>query len=234
MKKIKVLALLAALLTALGVFFFARSLGRPAAEPEQQVIVAAADIAENTVVRPDMVKKASLPVRAVLPQSVKDESLVVGKMLNVGVVSGQQILSGQLASTGSVGGRTLAYSVKPGMRAVTVGVDSITGLDGMIQPGDTIDLVAQLKNPQGASSAVTPASVLLLQGITVLATDQNMTGKTVSGGTAAYKTLTLQVTPEQAVKLCYIEDNASLRAILRSPLDHAQTTVPPITSGNLK
>lgn len=47
--------------------------------------------------------------------------------------------------------------------------------------------------------------------------------------TSGYSTLTLEVTPQQAVELNYAAKNSTLQAILRSPIDDNEVQVPNIT-----
>lgn len=235
MKKIKLLAFLAALATALGVYFFFQSSNKPVTTSKVNVVVAAADIPANTTITGEMVTISELPTQAVLQNAVKDTSLVVGSVLNTPAVKGEQIISNRLIKTGKAGNQTLAYTITSGMRAITISVDNTKGISGLIKPGDSIDLIAQFQvdgktatgNASQAGKAV-PVSKIFMQKLKVLATDQNMSSdaKTNASG---YSTLTLEVTPQQAVELNYAAKNSSLQAILRSPIDDKEVQVPNIT-----
>ena len=227
MKKIRLVALIAAVLTALGLFFYLKSINKPVTVAKKTVIVAASNISQNTTITPDMVKKVSLPSESVLSGAVTDQAQVVGKVINADLVAGEQVLASQLVTAGTVGSNTLAYAVKSGDRAITVGVDDVSGLDGMIKPGNAVDIVAQnnVANAKGTSS---PGATLLLQNITVLAVDQVMTKDGAAQG-KSYKTVTLDVTPSQAVQLSYYVATGTIRMILRSPLDQNQVNVPNVT-----
>lgn len=235
MKKIKLLALLAALATALGVYFFFQSANKPVTESKINVVVAAADIPANTTITGEMVTMSELPTQAVLQNAVKDTTLVVGSVLNTPAVKGEQIISNRLIKTGKAGNQTLAYTVKSGMRAITIAVDNTKGISGLIKPGDSIDLIAQFQvdgkaatgNASQAGKAV-PLSKIFLQKLKVLATDQNMSNDSKTN-TSGYSTLTLEVTPQQAVELNYAAKNSTLQAILRSPIDDKGVQVPNIT-----
>lgn len=227
MKQVRILALLAALATAFGVVALARSLRKaPAPAPERKVVVAAADISKNTVLKTGMLKTVTLPAKAVLSNVYSSQTDILGKTVNEDLAAGQQILSSELESAGTVGSGTLAYSVKNGMRAVTVGVNDVSGLDGMLQPGDRVDVVARL--PAGAGGAAA-ASSLMLQNITVLAVGRVTAGRAASSGSGGGNdhTVTLEVLPGDAVRLCFVQDTGSLRLILRSPQDNALADVPP-------
>ncbi len=239
MKKIKLLAFIAALATALGLYLFFQSVKKPLATPKTNVVVAAMNIAANTTITKDMVTTSAVPTEAVLPNAVRDSSLVVGSVLSENAVSGEQIISDRLVKAGEVGNGTLAYAVKPGMRAITIGVDNITGISGMIKPENTVDIIAQFQvqtqsaTSSGTEGAVTaPLSKMLLQNIKVLAVDQVMS-KSEKSGTASYSTITLEVTPQQAVELSFSAKSATLQAILRSPLDKKEVSVPHVTQKDL-
>ena len=229
MKKIKLAAFIAALVTCLWLFFFLKSLSKPASVSTQEVIVAASDIAKNTQITKDMVKTVSVPTDLVLSEAITNESSVIGKVLNEDVAAGEQIVQNQLVIIGESDSNTLAYTVKEGMRAITIGVDETTGLDGMISPGNTVDIIAQYNIIKGETAV--PTSILLLQNITVLAVDQVMS-KYGSSESKSYNTITLEATPEQAVKLSFYEEAGLLRVVLRSPLDTNIANVPDVNQDN--
>ena len=223
MKKIKVLALFLALITAGLLFWYLNRTGTTEAEiPTAAVAVASYDIPENTVITADMVTITSIPVELVLPQTYSSSYDIVGKTACSDIVAGEQIVTARLVEVGSSDSGTLAYTVTPGMRAITIGVNDTTGLKSMIHPGDTVDIIAQYQaeverlNDSGETETETVTmATLLLQQTLVLAVDQVLQ----ESGSTAYTTLTLEVTPEEAVELSLSESSGLLRAILRSPLD---------------
>lgn len=99
----------------------------------------------------------------------------------------------------------LATVLAPGTRAVSVPVDAVTGVAGLIWPGDMVDV---LLTQQVQGDHVAPEKRVLartiLTGIRVIAVDQEIvqgaTGDVKSAGHVA-RTVTLEVTPEQAEKL---------------------------------
>jgi pilus assembly protein CpaB len=99
----------------------------------------------------------------------------------------------------------LAAVLRPGTRAISVGVDVVTGTAGLIWPGDLVDLI--LTQELAASDAPLARRVVgetLLAGIRVIAVDQQFT----QGATAAdampnriARTVTLEATPDQAERV---------------------------------
>lgn len=225
MKKIKWIALCAALIVGLGVYQFLKEVGKPQETPRTSVVVAAVDIPENTLVTADMVMLKPVATEALLPNHLRDTASVIGMVLSSDVYAGEQIVTNRLVRMGETEqNSSLAYVVEPGMRAVTISVNAISGIANMVRPGNRVDIVMNYSDERPKENAQdpedtesVPTSRLFLQDVPVLAV-----GSVLSrDGSAEYATITLQVTPEDAVKISFAEYTASIRLILRSPLDEA-------------
>lgn len=239
MKKVKVLAIVSALGTALLLFLFLNSLSQPAATATTSVIIASTNIAENTPITDAMIKTSELPNEAVVAGAITDKSEVIGKVANTVIFSGEQLLSAKLISTGESGGETLAYAIEPGMRAISITVDESSGLAYMIVPGNNVDIIGEFVSTtvnaaDGSAADKISYTTMVLENISVLAVDNVFSKEGKAGGdTPAYTTLTLQVTPEQAMELSAAQFDGQLRAILRSPVDEKMTYQPSLTLGDV-
>jgi pilus assembly protein CpaB len=135
----------------------------------------------------------------------------------------------QLVASAIVGGDNQAFSqrVKPGIRALTIAVDEVNSISGMLQPGDRIDLLFTARPPPDGDGGAQPpeATVPLFQGLLVLAT-----GKQVRAGvdeqagsrsfsTRNFSTVTVEVEPEHAQRLVVAQRAGRLTAVLRNPDD---------------
>jgi pilus assembly protein CpaB len=118
----------------------------------------------------------------------------------------------------------LAAVLRPGLRAVAIGVDANTGAAGLIFPGDFVDVIlTQSFGAQEASAGRRMAAETVLAGVRVIAVDQQITqGAPVSAvatGTPSSRvarTVTLEVTPEQAERLALAERLGRLTLALRA------------------
>ena len=240
MKKIRILALVAALFTALLLFVFLRSLSKPDDTETISVIVAATNIPTDTAITAEMLKTAKLPPEAVVSGSLTNLSEAVGKISKAEIYVGEQILSGKLVSTGEAGSETLAYAIDPGMRAISISVDETQGLAYMIVPGDRVDIIGEFlgKDPSTTENADDTIkishTVMVLENIIVLAVDNvhDEKGKADSDK-PVYTTITLEVTPRQAMEISEAEFEGQLRAILRSPVDTQETNQSSVTLGDV-
>src|SRR5271166_3904105 len=112
---------------------------------------------------------------------------------------------------------SLSTVIEPGKRAVTVAVDDVRGVAGFIFPGDFVDVVltrtiSNNDNPQSFSDGI-------LQHVKVLAIDQTA-GDRQERPTVA-KAVTLELIPEQALKILLATNIGKLSLILRQSAEVA-------------
>ncbi len=109
---------------------------------------------------------------------------------------------------------SFAQQLAPGRRAITLAVDQVNSISGLLKPGDLIDLYVSFEYQR--KRLTTP----LLQGVQVLATgsetNDSDSNASDSGG---YSTLTLDTAPEDVIKLVAARQAGNLTAILRHPAD---------------
>lgn len=234
MKKVKILAVVSAVATALLLYLFLGSLGRPTATSTMSVIVAASDIPANTPITNEMIKTAELPAASVVAGALTDRTKVVGKIASAEIFVGEQLLEAKLVSTGESGNKTLAYAIEPGMRAITIHVDETSGLAYMITPGNKVDIIGEFVSTEtsddGSTSSKKSYTTMVLENVAVLAVDNIFSedGKADSEA-PGYTTLTLQVTPKQAMVLSAAQFEGQIRVILRSPVDNQETNQESLT-----
>ena len=130
-----------------------------------------------------------------------------------------------------------AFSVvmPPGKRALTIRLDTLSAVGGLISPGDFIDIIATLKVPEDKKivddkGKTKDVVTVLFQEIQVLAVGTLF--KPV-GGAELYENrqkvgslnVTLAVTPEEAGLLTFAESNGKLQLSLRSPAEQGRQSL---------
>lgn len=226
MKKLKLIALLAAVLVGLGLYRFLQELQKPQEVPHTTVVVAAVDIPENTQITEEMLTLRSISDDSLLADYITDPESVIGMVLTGDLFAGEPVTRARLVRLGETASdrNTLAYMVQPGMRAITIFVDQDTGLVNFLKPGNRVDILANyshedtrivLNEESRLEYVQIPTTHLLAQNITVLAVGSVMD----KAGTAEYTAVTLEVTPEDALNLDAVDWWGGLRLLLRSPLD---------------
>ncbi|MEL7606908.1 MAG: Flp pilus assembly protein CpaB [Sedimentibacter saalensis] len=233
MKKVKIIALIAAVIFAVLLYNFLNKVSEPTIVEisKSGVIVATVDIAPNIPITQDMVKLVEMPDESIHQQSVKEINEVLGKIATSEIINGEQVLSTKLIVPGE-GNGTLAYKIEPGMRAITVSVSNITGLSNMIIPDNKVDIIGQYEvevdTPSDEEKTI-DYTTMLLENVKVLAVDNIMTEQEKNDSDVAYVSLTLEVTPLQAMEVSMSEYKGAIRAVLRSPLDEGITSLPALT-----
>lgn len=189
-----------------------------------QVVVARADLRGGDVVSADTMAVRDIPKDFVPSSAIRPERFeaLVGSRLSASMRGGEPLLAG-LVDGGEVS--TFSSKVRAGIRALTIAVDEINSLSGMLQPGDRIDLLWSIKPSQAAPGAAGPRAELtapLMQDLLVLATGRQVRPAGPDGAAPrSFTAITVEVSPDQAQKLVVAQRNGKLTATLRNPNDRA-------------
>lgn len=190
------------------------------------VVKARDNIAKDTVINVNSLVIEEIPAQYVHPDAARDKTAVVGKVTTSNIAAGEQILNQKMLGASDQEKR-LAYVVPQNKRAMSVAVDSVSGVSAHVQQGDTVDVVAVVDvKIAGEGDAIT-YSLLVVQNVVVLAIGEN----TVAGGekkAGAATTVTLALSVEEAQRLAMATEKGAIRLLLRSPVDKGTTTLPPM------
>lgn len=230
----RLIALLAALVTGLCVYQLLKEISKPAEIPETSVLVAVKNIKTDETITEDMVAVQAVPVEAVHPDALKSPDDAVGYIVTGDIYAGEQILEDRLVELGEIkeDSNLLAYRVAEGMRAVAVEVDQVTGVANGIVPGNHVDVIMNYtyeiyekmigsKDEVEYEKISVPASRIILQDIEVLAVGAEK-GKNVPDD-YEYDTVTLLADPQQAAAISFAEYIGQVRLIARSAIDEEKT-----------
>lgn len=243
-KKILALALIFGLLTAFFVNLYLQKVKTSFNTVVMgQVVAAKGPVSARTEVTAEMLDLKSIPKDLIHPKAVTNPKDAIGKITLVDLVEGEQILNSRLVGRAD-SGKGLAYTVPKGMRAISVGVNQVTGLSNLIQPKDWVDVVGLMDldapgqtqtTAGGSQTKQIPVAKIILQDVQVLAVNQRLEEKqaAVSESKEApteSKTVTLAVKPEDAEKLVLVTERGTIRLILRSPVDKAKGVPKPYSS----
>ncbi len=113
----------------------------------------------------------------------------------------------------------LAAVLRPGTRAISVGVDAVTGAAGLIWPGDQVDLIlTQEMGDGGGGQGRRVAGETILTDVRVIAVDQKIAeGRSdAEEERKAARTVTLEVSPEQAERVAVATRLGSISLVVRA------------------
>lgn len=179
--------------------------------PMVERIVAAQDLPAGTRLLSDHLALRSFPAQWVGHDSLPAARYadLEGRVLTAALKAGDAILAVHTLQPQTA----FSAHLVPGRRAITLPVDQVNSLSGLLQPGDLIDLYVSFDHRRKRLTAP------LLQGVLVLATDRETRTTGGSADEMSYSTVTLDAAPDDVVKLVAARQAGTLTAILRHPED---------------
>lgn len=190
------------------------------------VVVARKDLPAGAVVSYESMAERDVPQDYVPNEAVMPDQFdsAQGQHLIYPVQKGKPLLWAYLDKGQN---KPFSDSFPAGYRAMTIQVDEVNSLSGMLQPGDRIDLIAALR--QGRRENVFP----LLQNVPVLATGRRVQGRRPVQDDKAeergYTTITLEVSPTDAQRIILAQQKGKITAVLRNANDYAS-----VPGGNVR
>src|SRR5579871_811567 len=192
---------------------------RPAGSAARAVVITTQEINARERITDAMVTKVMRPADTLQPDAISDPGQAVGALALITIPPGSQLTSSAIGTNVAL---ALPVRLQPGMRAVSIPVDRVKDVSGLVQPGDRVDVIA-IPPPKGNGP---PAkAVTIFRGVRVLSVGNALEdpSATPSPEMQAAATVTLEVSPKQADLLAWADSNATLRLALRSPRESIRT-----------
>ena len=246
----KVALLIGALLIAVVTAVMARNMFAGAAAPSAaaapavpmgpKVLVAKKALPAGTIIDPESFAYQPWPKE--LMQSAYyiegspdgDPRKLLGTVVRYPITAGQPLTHGALVGPNDRG--FLAAALGPGMRAVTVPVNTASGVAGFVFPGDRVDMVLTQQVQGGGEGPPLKVSETIVRNVRVLATDQRIDSKGEDGKTEVktFSNVTVEVTPRIAEKVAVAQSMGSLTLSLRSIADNTAELERAVAAGEVK
>jgi len=211
----------------------------PAPPAKAMFLVAARPLRAGTLIKPEDFASQEMELEAAPAGARRDtreaRAELFGAMVRRSLPQGDPMLAEDVLRPGDRG--FLAAVLGPDMRAVSVGVDAVSGTAGLIWPGDRVDVVlTQQINDDGLPAYRRVAGETVLPDIRVIAIDQALVQGAMGDGPEGnrqVRTVTLEVTPKQAERVAVATRLGRLSLVVRSATggDAAAESAPAITWG---
>lgn len=212
------LAALFGLVTAALVFGYLRRPVEPQpAEALVPVVIAARSIEAGTLLTADDLEVVHWPQSVNLPGGLQSTAEAVDLRSSVAMMAGQPLLSHQLRTREQVGP---AAVIPPGMRLITISVNERTSIGYRLRQGDRVDIISVIQRSDGLTSE------LVLQGIEVYALGEELQARSTTNSEP--KTVTLLVTPEEALMISLLAEEKAIRITLRAIDDLEPVKLEPV------
>lgn len=215
--------LMLAILLALGTGFltmnYLGTVRKANAAPETRAIfVASSNIPARVIIDAKMLRRVQRTSADLEPDAISDPKQAIGALALITIPAGATITESKVGRPSSY---ALPVRLKRGYLAMSISIDKVKGVSGLLQPGDRVDVIAvPPRNNNEPSQAQT-----ILRGVRVLAvgTQLETPSANPSKQEESSTTVTLEVTRAQANVLASADVNATLRLALRPSGEPAPT-----------
>jgi len=214
------LAMVTALLATLGAYSYLQNQKQTLEQNHaamRPVVVAKIDLPAGSKLEESLLEARLFPAALAPEGSFTQPSELAGRIVKSEIFAGEALLASRLAPPGSGGG--VSAVIPPGMRAMTVAVNIVSGVSGFILPHARVDVLATVSATLDKEESKTST---ILENIEVLAVDQTVSPK--DDDPITVKSVTLLVNPAQAEKLALASTEGKLQLVLRNTADQ-QTAV---------
>ena len=191
------------------------------------IVKAKRNIPKGTPLEKDHLTRDTVP-KQFLPRNVILKNEVVNYL---GQPLSREIKEGKMITTSDFDTRevanNLAAKVPKKERAMSMPVDKISGVSGLLRPGDRVDIIGtfpvgsedQVIPESGGGSSVGYVTMTLLQNVTLLAVGKRISSVSGKGKSNNYSTVTMSVTVEEAELLTIAQTRGDMNLLLRNPED---------------
>ncbi len=203
-----------ALLCATGLTWFLYATTQaPRAEARTLVYAPVRDLPIGAIIHKTDLKQVSVLSRDLPKGALTSERQVVDRVVLYPFSANQPLIDNSLSRVGAPEG--IPATIPEGHRAVSVQINDVSGVAGLILPGSRVDVL--FTRPGTMAEAI---SSTILQNVKVLAMGKmTQAGQTMDPKAPKVPVATLVVTPEQAKVLELAKNQGKISLSLRNPLD---------------
>ncbi|PKR77267.1 Flp pilus assembly protein CpaB [Halalkalibacillus sediminis] len=224
-KLLFLVAILMALITT-AIFFY--STQNEATETDEEeipmvdVVVTTSAIQENQTITSEDVMLESVPEEQAHPSAIRTTEDAVGKFTTTTLESDEIVLQHRLKSDKDEQ-ELISRKVQEGQRGVSIGTDMVRSVSNLIDPEDRVDIIftyseeEESEEDEEADSEI--ITELLLENVRVLAVGREMVSNSAGEEFAEYSSITLELTPEEAVGLVNSSERGTIHFTVHSRIN---------------
>jgi len=204
-------ALLIAAAATFGAYRLLDAKSNAAKAVTRPVVLAAADIPEGTLIDRVALTSAVWPVNMIPAGAYSSIDSVAGRVARVNVFTGEALVPGRLAPSGT--GPGLELKIPPGQRAMSVRISDVAGISGLLQPGSRVDVMVTIGSVDEEDENRQVAK-LFMENMLILSVGTEMQ-RDKAGQPKPATAVTLAVTPEEAERLAVAMNTGQIHLVLR-------------------
>lgn len=191
------------------------------------------DLAENDKITDDVIKEVKIRRFRNANDSGREveyekRNMVLGREVRSLVQAGTLLQWSDLKTSLSSGRSGLTSLIRPGYRAISIPVDAVSSITGLVQPNNYVDLIGTFRFPDArGDSSLDTITLTILQRVRVIATGTDM-GLLVGSGnqemrSRGFSTVTLELTPKEVEMIIFATQKGRISLSLRNYEESAVT-----------
>lgn len=223
-RRVILIAIIMALLTSFLIYIYIKKATTITTTDEYvKVFVASKTLLPKYKITDADIKEIKITKEYMNSKAIRNKSEIIGKRLRDSIIEGEQILKDRLVDDNKF---NLSFNIPEGKRAVSMNVNEQVEVANLIRPGDFVDVIGSFDKDEidDKSNKTTYPRITktILQNVQVLALAQEQI-LTDDKTKELPKTVTVAVSPQDAEKLVFASEYATLRLALR-PVDEKGNT----------
>jgi len=196
-----------------------------------QVLVSTTNVYMGTRLNTEMLRWQEWPENALTEALINQETSpdameeLTGAIVRAEITAGEPINRRKLVQAGNRS--VMSALLKPGMRAVSVGISADSAASGFINPGDRVDIISTRRNilqPGQPNTGASFTSTTIFENVEVMAIDQTYTAGVDGSVTVVGSIALFQLSQEDSEILTSADSVGELSLTLRG-LSNSRTAV---------
>ena len=189
---------------------------RPVKDDRVAVVVPGHNLPKYSRIRPSDLTTKLVPKEQAPSGAIQDAAEVTWRTAKDNLLANKPIFEQSLYGVGDT--PTLADQLPPGFRAVTIAVERINALGGLLVPESYVDINMTFKSDHPDFAGVVTKTIL--EQVKVLATSEQRF-RSEEQASEDFRSVTVAVTPDQANMLILAQRHGTLSVTLRAEQDTA-------------
>jgi pilus assembly protein CpaB len=199
-------------------------------ENKISVVVPKIDITKNEKITEEMLETKEFYLESVHPEAIKEMKDVVGKYASTNMKQGEILFASRFVEQTQVKD-FVTNKIKQGYRAVSIEVNYVESVSNLIEPEDYVDVIfSEIIQRESETDEV--ITQLILENVRVLAVgkrlnenlpqvdslDTTSQSQTTENTDLEYISVTLELKPEDMVKIVNADERGNVKFTLRSDI----------------
>jgi pilus assembly protein CpaB len=188
------------------------------------IVVSKVDIKKNQKVLKENLELKEFISDSVHPEAVKKAEDIIGNYALTDIKAGEVLFASRFTNEFQES-ELITRKIKEGYRAVAIGVNYVESVANLIQPEDYVDVIYTFSDEADNKKLKT---ITLFENVRVLAVGKRIVDKDNQGPNkdkanqpeAEYSSVTLELKPEEIMKIANSDEKGNIKFVLRSKIAH--------------